>query len=260
MKSKLLISSVASIAVSLFGAGSAQAFMISGWDFSQYAGDGLLSIDGATGTGTADSNYSDFVPQDPGGAAFGFGTMYLDGQFGSTNSPLDITNDPFVPFAGSLTTNLDAPAGDPFGTQVLAGQSFINPLSMTARNAAIVVFEADLTSVPEQGSAWSISFGGKTSTGTTGVGVEFSNDGVNFVSFGSVNFTSTDTAFSVVFGGVESEKAYARFSFDPNVAGLQQAFLDNVAFNATLVPEPGTAALLLVGLAGLGLAGRRRSA
>lgn len=263
MKAKLLLSSLVSFAVALFGAGSAQANMIAGWDFSQYAFEGFLSIDGSLDeVFTLDSNYSDFVPDTPGSAASPFGTMYIDGQFGSTNTLL--TGDVFVPSPsataqGNLVSNQGAPAGVDFSSQVLAGQTFINPFTMTTQAPFVVVFEADLMGVPEQGTNWSISLGGKTNTGSSLVAIEFSNTGADgsFVSFGNVNFTAVDTPFTVNLGAAQSDKAYVRLSFNgtPGVA----PFLDNLAFNATLVPEPATAALMLVGLAGLALAGRRRA-
>ena len=39
------------------------------------------------------------------------------------------------------------------------GQTFTNALSMTARATVSVVFAADLSSVAQSGSDWSVSFG-----------------------------------------------------------------------------------------------------
>jgi hypothetical protein len=238
--------------------------MVAGWDFSQYSTDGFLSLDEATLSNTLGANYSDLDPTFGAGAeSAAFGTMHLDGQFGSTNTPLDFA-DPFVPSAaagGSLTSNKTAPAGSDFDSFLVLsneGQPFTNPFAMAAVGAATVVFAADLLSVPEIGDSWSITFGARTFSGTSAITIEFSTDGVSFTSFGVANLTTVDTLFSVAFGGGPSERAFVRLGFDPSGG---QPFIDNVAISADLasVPEPGVTALLLTGLAGLARMGRRRA-
>jgi hypothetical protein len=262
---------LASIALSALTAGSAQAATIAGWDFSQYlSGGGFLSIDGATLTNALSANYSNLDPTFNAGAeSAAFGTMHIDGLFGSTNiTPVGDGSEAFLPIAGSLNSNLTAPVqgfGDnPFDSlTILAaeGQQFQELLSMSVFGPVSVVFEADLTSVPEIGSAWSISFGGIT----LGVGqnaavtIEFSTDGSNYVGFGSVNLTNVDTAFNVNLGAAESDRAFVRLGF---ASGAAQPLIDNVAIGATVTipaPEPASAALLLAGLLGLAWAGRRRA-
>ncbi|RIL01358.1 MAG: hypothetical protein DCC71_18025 [Proteobacteria bacterium] len=258
MKAKLLLTTAIAFALTI-GA-SANAAMIAGWDFSQYFADGALSLDGETLTDTLPANYSDLDPTFGAGAeSAAYGRMYLNGQFGSAATPLDFT-DPFVPSAaagGSLLSNLNAPAGVPFdqlNVLTAEGQAFTNLQVMTALAATSVVFEAD----PAQlGSDWSFSFGAKTSAGSSSVGVEFSTDGASYASVGSASLTSVDTAFEFALGALASDKAYVRLTFEAPV-GASQAFLDNVAFSATpVVPEPGTALLLVAGLVGLAKAGRR---
>lgn len=218
--------------------------MVAGWDFSQYFGDTLLSVDGVGYANVLDSNYSDFVPLHPGPAALPFGKMYLDAAFGSTDTPLDVTNDPFVPFAGSLRSNLDAPRGfrfDCFPVLAKEGQTFANPLTMTARARATVVFEADLRSAHQLGGDWSIHFAGRTSAGSTPVGVEFSPDGADFERVGSVELTETDSPFRVRLGSTRSDRAYVRLTLEPRPETTRhpQAFLDNVAIRAKLALPPG---------------------
>ena len=246
MNAKLLISTLAATVLSAAVAGPALAIpgMVAGWDFSQYSTDGFLSLDEVTLSNTLSSNYSDLDPTNGAGAeSAAFGTMHLDGQFGSTNTPLDFA-DPFVPSAaagGSLTSNQGAPGGanfDSFTILLSEAQPFANPFAMSAVAAATVVFEANLVSVPEIGNDWSISFGARTFSGTSAIGIEFSTDGVTFNPFGSVNLTTVDTLFSVVFGGGPSEQAFVRLSFNP---ASGQPFIDNVAIGAnltTVVPEP----------------------
>ncbi|MCG8589592.1 MAG: PEP-CTERM sorting domain-containing protein [Proteobacteria bacterium] len=251
---KLLIASVAALAVS---AGSAQADMIAGWDFSQYLGAGALSTDGATLSTSLDANYSDFDPTFGAGAeSAAFGTMYLDGQFGSS-----AVSNQVAPTNGSLASNLTAPGGQPFDSLTVLtdeGQTFANLLALTVNQPFNIVFEADLTSAALLGTDWGISFGGRTFSGSASVGIEFSTDGVSYSSFGSVDLSTSDTPFSVALGSDVSSNGYVRLLFD-GAGG--QPIIDNVAITATTspIPEPGTAALLLIGLAGLARSSRRRA-
>jgi hypothetical protein len=83
---------------------------------------------------------------------------------------------------------------------------------------------------------------------------------VNFVQAGpALNLNTVDTRYVVNLGATASDNAYVRLTFDPS--GINQPILDNVAIHANLaLPEPGTALLGSLGLAGLALVGRRRSA
>jgi hypothetical protein len=247
---------------------AANATMIAGWDFSQYFDVGTLSTDGATFTDTLGANYSDLDPTF--GAGFesaAFGTMYMNGTNGSDDvGPLLGSGlEPFVPTqatGGSLASNLIAPGGvsdfDSLDVLLSEAQTFANAQAMLASSAVSVVFEADLTGVPEMGSDWSISFGARTFSGVSSIGIEFSIDGVTFLPFGSVNLTTVDTPVNVVLGAAQSDQAYVRLTFDPS--GANQPIIDNVAISATLaLPEPSTALLGSLGLIGLAIAGRRRS-
>jgi hypothetical protein len=133
---------------------------------------------------------------------------------------------------------------------------------MTAANVASIVFAANLSSVPEIGSNWSVSFGARTFSGAATVGIDFSSDGVNYSSVGSVILSSLDTLYTTNLAAIAGDTAFVKFNFAaPGAGGVGQAFIDNVAVDATLslVPEPGTALLCGIGMIGLGIAGRRRS-
>jgi hypothetical protein len=165
--------------------------------------------------------------------------------------------------SGSLASNLGAPGGvsdfDSFSTLLSEGQLSAESLAMIAAAQSIVVFEADLGSVPVIGSNWSISFGARTFAGTSTVGIEFSSDGVTFTPFGSQNLNTVDTLFTVNLGVAATNNAYVRLSFNPS--GINQPLIDNLALNATLaVPEPSTAVFGALGLVGLLIAGRKRDA
>ncbi len=275
MKTKLftIASLLASITLSLFSANPARAAMVAGWDFSQYFADGLLSIDGASYTDTLSANYSDLDPtQGAGTESAAFGTMYLNGQFGSTNVNAGSGSEPILPsgaLGGSLSSNLGAPGGlggsldfDTFSILAFEGQEYTNALALTAADAASAVFAANLSSVPEIGSDWSISFGARTFSGAGSVGIAFSTDGTSYASIGSVILSALDTLYSVNLGAIATDTAFVKLSFDaPAAGGVGQAFIDNVAVNATVsaIPEPGTALLFGLGMLGLGVAGRRRT-
>jgi hypothetical protein len=191
--------------------------------------------------------------------------MRIDGSLGST--AVNTGAPEFAPSAavgGSLTSNLTAPGPgadfESLTTLASEGQFFTESLAMIAAATSVVVFGADLTSVGQEGSDWSISFAARTSSGTATIGVEFSADGVNFTSLPTVNVNTTDTAFTVSLGAGTTQIAYARLTFNPN--GADQPLIDNLAFNAATlapVPEPSVALLGAVGLIGLAIAGRKRA-
>jgi hypothetical protein len=250
------------VTVAAFVSAPAQATMVAGWDFSQYLSDSVLSVDGAVYTDTLSANYSNLDPTFGAGAeSTPFGTLFLDGSFGSTNVGAGSGTEAFVPTAGSLISNIDAPGAIPFDSLTVLvdeGQLFANFLGMTARDVMSVVFKADLNSQPLNGSDWTLSFAGKTFEGTSTVGIEFSTDGVSYAPFGSVNLDTNDKPFSVNLGTGLSQEAFVRLVFNP---ANGQPILDNVAIGGTLsaIPEPGTALLLVSGLAGLHVFGRRRA-
>jgi hypothetical protein len=273
MKTKLLTmtSLLAVLALSAFGAHPAQASMVAGWDFSQYFADGILSIDGAAYTDTLSANYSDLDPTSGAGAeSANFGTLYLNGQFGSTNVMAGSGSEPILPsvaVGGSLSSNIGAPGGsldfDTWSIVQNEGQLYANSLALTGAGAASAVFGADLSALTSIGSDWVLTFGARTFSGVSELGIDFSTDGVAYTSLGTVALTNLDTLYSVNLGAASSETGFVRFDFvTPGTGGAGQQFIDNVAINANvaLVPEPGTALLCGLGMIGLGIAGRRRPA
>ena len=231
----LAICLLASTVASMVGfAGPARADMIAGWDFSQYFGAGFLSLDAATFTDTLDANYSDIDPTfGAGSESAAFGTMYIDGSFGSTNVDETAATAAFTPTSGSLASNLTAPGSlvdfDAHSVLTNEGQMFTSLLSMTAQSAVSVVFEADLTTDGRSGKNWSVRFGGKTFSGATDVTVEFAADGGSYASFGTVNLTDVDAAFDVALDTGTSTTGYVRLGFTTTTA---QAIIDNVSLHA----------------------------
>lgn len=239
--------------------------LVAGWDFSQYAIEGFLSLDGATLNGnTIDANHSSLDPT--GGAGIesnAFGRMYLNGSFGSSTAILDpsfVIPDPFQPFAatlgaGSLVSNADqAPLG--FGSQAactyqqLENMPFANcsDFAMVAIDPVSVVFAADRSSAPAVSGDWSVSFGGRTSLeGTSSVTVQFSTDGSSYANAGVAALTAADTPFTFALGAPSSPTAYVRLVFGAQTPGAE-AIVDNVGI---AVPEPehgAVAAALALGL------------
>ena len=254
---------IASLGLAASLSSPASASTIAGWDFSQYVGSSFLSIDGGSFTNTLDANYSDLDPNGAGSESATFGTMLMDGSSGSTNVDPASASAQFIPTTDSLSSNLNAPAVvgafDSHTILLDEGQPFQSFLSMTAQGGVSVVFLADLTGDPQSGESWSVSFGGKTFSGSAQVGIEFSTNGSSYTSLGPVNLTAADTAFSVPLALTNTDTAYVRLTFPaPGAGGLNQVIIDNLAINATLVPEPGTTGLFLAGLLGLVRFGRRR--
>ena len=266
MKTKVLLSLIASLALSASISTTAQAVMIAGWDFSQYYGPGELSIDGATYTNVLSGNYSNLdLTFGAGAESAGFGTLFFNGQHGSTFVDPTSATSQLTPTSGSLASNINAPVApqgtglNPFDSlQILQaeGQTFANELSLKAASAVNFVFGAYLNTVPGLGSNWAVSFGGQTSSGTSVVLIDFSTDGINFTNIGSKTLTNVDTQFTLnVASVVLSRTGYVRFGVTPTGADTR---FDNVAINGTVVvPEPGTIALLGFVLAALGLLRRR---
>ena len=245
----------------------AQAELIAGWDFSQYFSDGQLSIDGATYTSTLGANYSSLDPTyNLGIESAVFGTMYVDGQFGSTSVVGGTGSEPFLPSSaipgGSLVSNLDAPIqqfGDnPFDSlELLAieGQLFTNYIAMTALGDVNVVFEAD-RGVATGGGNWILSFGARTQAGEAGVGIQASTNGGGYASAGTAALTTTDTAYTFDLGPATGPTMFVRLAFTG--AAATAPVIDNVAIS---VPEAGAAAqLAAAGMCVAALARRRARA
>ncbi len=249
-RSRAIASAILSMAVCTSIAGSAQAFLVAGWDFSQFVGDGLLSINGTTFRNSLTANYSDLDPTFGAGAeSAAFGTMYINGAFGSSSvNPTGNNDEAFLPTEFSLAANLDVPkpSFDAFTVLQSEGQFSFAYLSMTAPAPVSVVFGADLSSVPETGGNWTLSFAGKTFSGSSTVGVDFSINGSSYANVGSVTLDAADKRFFLNLGTAVSERAFVRLNFDPSESG--QPIIDNVAISA---PEPGAIAQSFAAALGL---------
>ncbi|MDJ0849360.1 MAG: PEP-CTERM sorting domain-containing protein [Myxococcota bacterium] len=284
-KWKLSIRYMASLAIASLGLpGLAAAAPIqgdviaAGWDFSQFATSGSLTIGfddltfEETKTNTPSATASDFDPTDGVGAeSAAFGTLYFNGDFGSTN--VDVDSPTVFPLSApsappnSLATDINAPqtfntSNAPFDSfSILAGegQEFTEALTLSSNAAAVLVFEADLSSVPEIGIEWFLNGAGRTYSDNTTIGVEFSTDGVSFDPAGDIVLgAGSETEIRLSLGTAPSDLAYARLTIPEPGSGVGQVSLDNITISA-VIPEPATALLLGGGLLGLSALGRRRN-
>jgi hypothetical protein len=255
MQRQVLRLSVPALVLSLWLATPAASQVVAGWDFSQYAGDGALTIDGVNFVSTLSANYSNFDPTFNAGAeSAAFGTLYFDGQFGSTAVPAGAGLEAFLPTAGSLVSNLEAPVQGPgdnpfdsFAILAFEGQLFTQLLSMIALESVNVVFAADLSSVPASGGDWSVSFGAATTGEPTTVNIDFSTDGIGYAPVSTVAIGATDTPYRVRLGTAQSERAFVRFGLQAPTPD-RSPILDNVAI---VVPEAGAVPLALAALGAL---------
>jgi hypothetical protein len=258
------------VLLSFAGAGhGARAELVAGWDFSQYFADALLSIDGETYTDTLGANYSSLLLSDQnvygaGPAASVFGTMYLNGEFGSTSQPIGSGEESILPsqVVGSLQSNINAPAAfgviefESFTVLQLFGQIFANEIAMTALGSGDAVFRADKGSSAATGN-WILSFGARTQpslgTGASSIEVGFSPTGSGYAPVGTANLTLVDTAYQFNLGPADSQTAFVRLRFNPTPPELPM--VDNLMIT---VPEPAAGGATLATLATLAALATRR--
>lgn len=264
------------VVASLLLAGSAQATLVAGWGFEQNNGAGTIgAFAGFVPENTISANYSDFDPNGLGLESGNFGTLWMDGSFGSdviTNGDFNIATDELVIAGLGFTQNNDEPGvysglmGDlaslgTFGAEGICfdgGATCGGANTLQANLAFDAVFQAD-AGAGQAGTDWVLEFAkGSVLAGTTDVEVSWGFDGVTYANSQIVSMTDTEALQTINLGGVDEQDVFVRFSFTdttyfPNI--------DNVTLAATVnaVPEPGTILLGLAGALGLAVFGRRES-
>ena len=265
------------VLVTTVRSGEAAAQMVAGWDFSQYIGEPLLSIDeNLTPIAALPANYSHFDPTFNAGAeSAAFGTFHYDGNFGSTAVSIDFSGSELLqPVTGSLASNLTAPVDipngqfnefDSFTILIEEGQAFAGKYKMLAQGPVSVVFRADLSSIGEVGTGWRVSFAGQTlrgpnappdGTGPVTMAVDFAPDCGGYSTVANVVLDGNDRPFEVPLGPGPATSGCVRFTLAPENDFVP--VFDNVAI---FVPEPsaGAGAIgALVAVAGLTQRERRR--
>lgn len=265
---KTRITAIAAVVSVAFLAGSAQASVIAGWDFSQYKVPGS-SVGGGS---PLSANYAWGDPNGAGAEAASYGTATFSSLLPTAGGGLDCertggnssTVDENV--VGCAPPNTEGPIrsnryesfdlGKPsFGAHSLLkteGQTYAHHYAVFAESNTDLVLEVDQ---PGGAQNWAVSFGGRTFSGTSTVTVEFSTDGSSYSSYPSAALTTDDTRFRIDLDTVTTAKAYVRLGLS---TGSGTPIIDNVAVEAIPLPEPGLMLQLMAGLMGLGVLKRLR--
>ena len=284
------------IALSALLAGSGQAAIVAGWDFSQYAGTASLT----PLTNTLSANYSDFDPTfNAGSGSASHGTLYFDGTNGSSSTltnflptagamncerrPVGV-NQPLKP-AGCAVPNVDGPVRsnkkepwarpgktsfDAFTVLRSEGQQFQSPLAMIASNNVSVVFKGD-AGAPQPLGKWSVSFGARTLSGGGDNGGPLSCDAVGSSECNStvtVEYSTNGSSYTS-FGSVQLTSGDTRYEVPLAINTSQTGYVrlglapgtggaQPIIDNVAL-PEPGSTLALVAGTLGLLVLRSRRA-
>jgi len=230
-------------AACLFVASQAQAIaqLVAGWDFSQSCLEGNLCDQAFQEVQTLPANYSDLDPTDGMGAeSAAFGTMHLDGQFGSSDVPG--FSGWFTTVSPSLTLNTSVHADFPSVAMGAEGNASImqseipgvpyQQHAMRASDIVDAVFRVDLTSSPGMlGSDWEVSFAAQSEGAASEVAVSFSMDGVDYGVPEVLAIGEAEEVITVALGGTDVSEAFVKLSFD---FPQDPARIDNLAIKAEL--------------------------
>jgi hypothetical protein len=231
----------------LFVAGQAQAVpqLVAGWDFSQSCLEGNLCDQALQGVQTLSANYSDLDPTDGMGAeSAAFGTMHLDGQFGSSDVPG--IGGWFTTVSPSLTLNTSVHSDFPLVEVGAEGNASIMQAeipgvpyqqhAMRASDILDAVFRVDFSTRPGSlGSDWEVSFAAQSDGSASQVAVSFSLDGVDYGVPVVQAIGGDEEVITVALGGTDLSQVFVKLSFDFPQDPVR---IDNLAIKAELELAP----------------------
>jgi hypothetical protein len=247
---------IASIALAVLASASAHAVVIAGWDFSQFKAPGVAT----GGTSPLPATNASLDPNGAGIEAGFIGQATFNDTVLLPTAGLSFNCERTTGTDGCVTPNIDgpvrsnrsepfaqgSPAFDALTILLYEGQEFAHRYGLTATGSADIVFKA-VAGYTGGASNWRVSFGGRMLTGTSStVDVAFSSDGSSFTNYGTVNLTADDERHVVTLDPAAYGTGYVRLSLN---AASGQPVIDNVAVEATPIPEPAATAQLLAGVA-----------
>jgi hypothetical protein len=257
---KKIITLFTAFAVASAGVIQAQQ-MIVGWDFSQFAIDNFSSNDGASLTGDINGNYTGGAADFTGAASLG--SFLYDGTLGSTTlglNPADVEPQG----VGDL--------GAAYGYMGTAGSRALLSSQGQANNSSRALgFNSGANGdsfviAVTAGSAfddWNFSFEAKNasdSDNSSSISWEYSTNGSSYTSAGvTSNISNSEALLSVDLSSVSALDGQSSVYFRGTLGGVNSGltFVDNIAVNGTVVPEPSTYAAIF-GAVALAVAAYRR--
>jgi len=239
---KISVLALAITAGAAFGA-TANADLVAHWNFNNSTVNSVTAQLGVLNSTSSDSG--------TGSLAISAGTSFNTVSNGTADGV-------WGTFAGSTVNAVGAdPSGGALVLQASLGGVAQNPVTSNGAFANFTVAKASYSDL-------SISFAARrTGTGFTSLQISYSIDGgSSFTNLGAAINPPNSTTFGLFSqslagnGAVNAASSIIfRITYDGASGGGGNARLDNLQINGTLVPAPGSVAL--IGLAGL-IAGRRR--
>jgi hypothetical protein len=245
MKTKFLKSLSATVLATFCShVGTSYATLIAGWDFQG-------SSTGTVGTVIIATPNTPTVFNANDGVNLSTAALYLDGTNGSS--------------AWAAATQLNGFGGTSLNTSgTNLNTSTTSPAALALVNSTAngfnAVFKFDLTGY----GSLSLTYAGqKTGTGFSSEQWAYSTDGINFTNWDSA--ITLPAAFAVqtlstITAVDNASTVYVRLTVTGASSGSGNNRLDNIQFNADPVPEPGTVALVGLGLGAVLFGIRRRVA
>jgi hypothetical protein len=256
----LLAATCLAVVIMVFTAQRAHGALLAGWDFQ-----GTTDPGGPIGTVIAQppNMPRDFTAN--AGVFQSFSHLYLDGTNGSSSffaSPNVGNGDTEIGALNGITANT---AGTNFSTTNSVGSlAFFNRTAQGGIDGKSAIFKLSMDGYQDLGFSFAVQ---RPSSATNDYGVSlftfsYSTDGSDFLPWGSIDtgfaVPVSNTAFTLgpILQSVnDADTVFIKMTISGSTGGINSARVDNIQFNATTIPEPGSIAILL---SGLGIFGARR--